>query len=173
LDSKIKEWQQKLKNPDKRLKLFVAIGIVGILLILLSEMLPASSGSKNAVKEAYSYEEYTALLEEKTEDIIGAMEGVGACKVMITLKDTKESIYAKNGNENKSDSSYSKTYEYVLYDGDGGETPVLIKEYFPEIKGVVVVCTGADNTFVRENVINSIMSLYNLPASKISVSKMK
>ena len=92
---------------------------------------------------------------------------------MLTLKDTKESIYAKNSDEKNDESSYSKNYEYVLYDGQDGETPVLIKQYFPQIQGVVVVCDGADNTVVRENVINSVSSLFNIPTSRISVSKIK
>ena len=60
-----------------------------------------------------------------------------------------------------------------MYDGENGESPVLIKEFYPEIKGVAVVCSGADNTVVRENVINCISSLYGISTAKISVSKLK
>jgi stage III sporulation protein AG len=91
---------------------------------------------------------------------------------MLTLKDTNESVYAKNSQESSNDSSYSKEYEYVLYDGDDGETPVLIKQYFPQIQGVAVVCEGGDNTAVKERIINALSSLFNISTSKISVSKL-
>ena len=166
---------ERFAGQDKKIKIFTLIGIIGILLILLSELLP-SSGSKPRSTPAdtdYNYSEYILSLEEQTEALISAIDGAGRCKVMITLKDTNESVYAKNSEENKSDSSYSKKYEYVLYDGQDGETPVLIKQYFPAVQGVAIVCDGADNKVVRESIINSVSSLYNISVSKISVSKYK
>ncbi|MBQ7203527.1 MAG: hypothetical protein IJS03_05890 [Eubacterium sp.] len=131
------------------------------------------SGKKEVTTDDFSYNEYCAELEEKTESIIGSIDGVGECRVMLTLKNSSESIFAKNSEENTNDGNYSKNSEYVLYDSDNGEKPVLIKEYFPEVKGVVVVCSGADNTAVREGVISCISSLYGLPSTKISVIKLK
>lgn len=175
MTDKIKEKLSAVLNSDKKVKIFAIIGIIGIVLILLSEAVPhntAKSSNNNQLKEI-SYSDYIASLEKDTQNIIGSINGVGKCKVMLTLKDTNESVYAKNSNEKNDDSSYSKSYEYVLYDGQDGETPVLIKQYFPQIQGVVVVCEGADNTVVRENVINSVSSLFNIPTSRISVSKIK
>lgn len=172
---KIKDKISAVMRSDKKVKIFAVIGIVGILLILLSEAVPQSGAkrSDNQQIQEISYADYIASLEKDTQNIIGSINGVGKCRVMLTLKDTKESIYAKNSDEKNDESSYSKNYEYVLYDGQDGETPVLIKQYFPQIQGVVVVCDGADNTVVRENVINSVSSLFNIPTSRISVSKIK
>lgn len=173
MDSKIKDKLEAFFRGDKKIKLFVAIGIVSILLILISEVVP-SAGTKSASSvdsEEYSYSEYISLLEDETAEIIGSIDGVGECKVMITLKNTNESVFAKNSEESSDDSSYSKSYEYVLYDGQDGETPVLIKQYFPQIQGVAVVCEGGDNTVVKERVISAISSLFNISTSKISISK--
>ncbi len=174
MENKWTELLNKWRSGDKRIRLFVLLGLVCILLILLSEMLPhAQSAKKQQAKEENLYASYIASLEEKTADLIGSIQGAGRCKVMITLKDTPESVFARNQQENESDSSYSKNYEYVLYDGQDGETPVLIKQYYPAVQGVAVVCDGADSTVVRESIINSIASLYNISVSKISVSKYK
>lgn len=174
MESKLNEIFSKIKNSDKRLKIFTAIGLAGILIILLSEAVPNSSEKKtqNSSSEA-SYTEYAAELENKTQSLVSSINGVGRCKVMITLKNTNESIYAKNSEENNSNGSYSKKYEYVLYDGQDGDEPVLVKQYFPQIQGVAVVCDGADSEIVRENVVSSISSLFDISASKISVSKYK
>lgn len=173
-NNQIKEKITEFIKSKNKVKLFVAIGIIGIILILMSEIIPQGTGeTKSSVpeNEDSSYSEYVVSLEEKTQDIVGSIEGVGNCKVMITLKDTNESVFAKNSEENKDNSSYSKNYEYVLYDGQDGETPVLVKQYFPQVQGVAIVCEGADNTVVRESIINSVSSLFNIPTSRISVSK--
>lgn len=174
MENKLKDVIKRLQAGDRRIKVFVLLGLVCILLILLSELLPqGSAAKKQQVKEENLYAEYIASLEERTESLLSSIQGAGRCKVMITLKDTPESVYAKNSQENGGDGSYSQSYEYVLYDGQDGETPVLVKQYFPAVQGVAVVCDGADSTVVRENIINSIASLYNISVSKISVSKYK
>ena len=92
---------------------------------------------------------------------------------MITLKNSNESVFAKNIQQNSENGNYSSQSEYVLDNGQNGETPVLIKEFFPEIKGVAVVCSGADSIAVREEIIKCISSLYGISSAKISVSKMR
>ena len=171
MENKFKEIISKLKNSDKKLKALIALGIVGMLLILLSET-SLFTADKKEVRE-YSYDEYVCSLEEETKSLIEAIQGAGECRVMLTLKASKESEFAKNLEENRSDGSYSNSYEYVLYKGANGEEPVLLKEYFPQVLGVAVVCSGGDNTAVRESIINCLSSVFDIPSSKISVSKLK
>ncbi len=172
MEIKLKKLFGDLKDSDKKLKIIIAVALAGVMLIMLSELVP--SGDKNASDTTRSdYREYIACLEAESEELISSISGVGRCKVMITLKNTNESVYAKNLEENSSSGSYSKSDEYVLYEGQEGKTPVLIKEYFPDIQGVAVVCDGADNTLVRESITESISSLYGVPVSRISISKHK
>ena len=170
LEAKIKELIRNFKKSDKKLKAALLLGIIGMLLLGLSEAVPHEK--KTETTQTQSYSDLCAELEEKTERIISSIDGAGECEVMITLKNSNESVYAKNSQENNSSGNYSYESEYVLYDGENGEQPVLIKEYFPEVRGVVVVCSGADNVTVRENVINSVSSLFGIPTTKISVIKL-
>ncbi len=174
MESKIKELFEKLKGSEKGLKILIAAGLAGVLLIMLSELIPPrDNNAQESITEDYTYSEYISSLEEKTESLLSSINGAGRCKVMITLSDTNESVFAKNTEENQSDSSYSKNDEYVLYEEDGSKAPVLVKQYFPEIRGIAIVCDGADNEVVRENIFNSVSSLYGIPVTKISVSKYK
>lgn len=171
---KIRETLNKAFSSKNRVKIFVAAGIIGIILILMSEAVPSNSSEKKESgieQDCISYTEYTEALEEQTADLIGSVEGVGECKIMITLKNTRESVYAQNTQESSDEKSSSGEYEYVMYEGENGDAPVLIKQNYPEIQGIAVVCAGGDNVAVKEQVINCISSLYNLPASRISVSK--
>ena len=141
------------------------------MLIFLSELIPSNTNADK--KDEYSYDEYTSSLESETTKLLEAIDGAGECVVMITLENTKESVFAKNTEESSSNGSYSNSDEYVLYKGQEGETPVLVKEYFPKVKGVAVVCGGADDIAVKESIINCISSVFDLPTSKISVSKLR
>ena len=167
----IKEVVLRIKNGDKKIKIFIIIGFIGILLILLSEAVPSVSEKKS--NQEYSYDKYVVSLENETKALVEAIDGAGECRVMLTLENTRESVWAKNSEESRSEGSYSNSYEYVLYKGQDGETPILVKEYFPQIKGVAIVCAGADDIRVKESIINSLSSVFDIPSSKISVSKLK
>ena len=95
--SKIYDAFNGVINGDKKIKIFAAIGIIAILLILLSEFIPTATESKN--KEETDYAEYISSLENETQELLSSISGAGRCKVMITLKNSSESVYAKNTEE--------------------------------------------------------------------------
>ncbi len=173
--NKIKErLKLLLYSGDKKIKIIVAVGLIGMVLILASEMLPDTQSTDDTSDTAAAdYDEYTQNLENRLVSLIGEIDGVGECKVMITLENSAESVYATN-NENKSDeNSYDEKDEYVLYESSGDESPVLIKEYMPKVQGVTVVCSGGDDIVTKEKIIDSVTALFNLPANRVSVSKIK
>lgn len=172
---KIKDYINKLSNGDNRkIKVIVAIGLIGIILIFASEIFTGSDKSaENSSNDVFDYEQYTASLESKLEDVISSIDGVGECKIMITLENTNESVYATNNELKSDDNSVNQKDEYVLYETENGETPVLIKEYMPQVQGVTVICDGGDNRQIQEKIINSVTALFNISASRVSVSKIK
>ncbi len=170
----VSEYLKKLTRifaADKKMKTVLIIGLVGILLIGASELFPRDTKQKRDT--SYSYEEYVEQMEKKTRELVASIEGVGECRVMLTLSRSTESVYAKNSQENTDSGHDSRQNEYVLYEGDGGEEPLLLQENYPQVMGVAVVCSGANSAIVRENIIRCIAALYNIPTSKISVSKLR
>ena len=131
----------------------------------------AESSPSAKKSESTDYRQYITSLEEKTENIISSIDGVGKCKVMITLQETDENFYAQNTDENTDSGSISKKSEYVLYEDNNNDSPVLIKQSFPKVMGVAVVCQGGDNANVKEKVISAVSSLFGISSAKISVSK--
>ncbi|MGN1123259.1 MAG: hypothetical protein ACI4RR_02870 [Eubacterium sp.] len=174
MESKIKTALKFIISKDGgKIKILVAVGLIGILLISMSEIFDTGKKTTEATGEETDYSQYCAELEDKLTDIISSIDGVGECKVMITLENSKENIYATD-NENKSDNdSLSTKDEYVIYDSESGEKPVLIKENFPTVLGVTVVCSGGDNVKVRETIINTVTSVFNISTNRVSVSKIK
>lgn len=162
------------ENDNKKRKLIVILGIIGVSLILISEIKIPNYDKKNNsdVLSSSSYSEYVCSLNDELTDIISSISGVGECRVMITLKNTNEKIYAQNSENSFSDSSNSKNNEYVIYESENGDSPILIKENFPAIEGVAIVCSGGNDTVVRENIINCVCALFNISANRVSVSKL-
>ena len=96
---------------------------------------------------------------------------------MITISETSEYIYAKNDKnsnkitENTNDSNYNG--EYVIIEEDNNDSGLLIKIIEPKIRGVAVVCEGADNPIVQQNIYSTVSAVLNINTTRISISKSK
>lgn len=174
MENKIKEKFKNFYSDSKnKIKIITAVGLIGILLIFLSDAFSSKEKSDETVTRPYNYNEYINNLEDQLEDVISSIDGVGECKIMVTLENTAESVYATDVETKNDGESENLKDEYVIYDSQNGETPVLIKEYFPKVQGVTVVCSGGDNIAVKEKIIESVTSLFNIPTNRVSVSKIK
>ncbi len=171
----MKDSLSKIFSKDgKKIKIIVAVGLVGILLIFTSEIFSNDhSKSSKSNENSFDYVQYTNELENKLNETISSIDGVGECKVMITLENSSENVYATDNEIKNSENTINQKDEYVIYNSQNGETPVLIKEYFPRVQGVTVICTGGDNTAVKEKIIQSVTALFNISANRVSVSKIK
>lgn len=175
LENKIKEKISRFISGDsKKIKIIVAIGLIGMVLILASDMIPKSKEHNEKTENTeMTCSDYTNQLELKLVDVISSIAGVGECKVMITLANSAESVYATNNEIKTDDNSTNQKDEYVLYDASSGEAPVLLKEYLPQVQGVTVVCSGGDDIVTKEKIIEAVTALFNIPANRVSVSKLK
>lgn len=167
------KWKTLLKEPLGRRKAFVLLAALGVVLVLLSGTAGGSSKSSSETTTTQEYDTYVADLEERLQKTVASMDGVGSCKVMITLEKSGENIYATNSESKRDADSSSNKEDYVLYDRDSGECPLLVSAYLPNVQGVAVVCTGGDDPAVQEKITATVASLFGIPTNRISVSKLK
>lgn len=158
------------QKKDKRNIIIICAAAVAVFLIFFSELIPSTEAPEKSVKED-DYAGYVESLSKQLTDIISGMEGVGSCSIMITLESTKESVYAENAEASSSQSSNSQNSEYVIYNDDNGDSPLLLKEEMPRVAGVAVVCSGGDSEAVRERIVDCVCALFSIPSSRVSVSK--
>ena len=98
----IKHSFEKLKSvftSDKKLAVLCAVGVLGVVLLILSEFIP--SGEKKAEKKesvtaAQSQETYAEDIEKRLTEIVSSIDGAGKTRVMVTLESGAEQVYAKN-----------------------------------------------------------------------------
>lgn len=167
----LKEIFVKFKS-DKKAIAIVAIGILGMLLVMLSD-----SESSREIDNSYENSQihlYTETeLAQNIEKFISNIEGAGKSKVIVTYEYYEETVYIYDTDEQiQTDGDTDKSRKYIIIDTDDGEDGLKSKVLAPGIRGVAVVCQGGNNPSTKELIITSISALLNISTNKISVAPM-
>lgn len=165
----------KALKSQKFLPLLLCGISLGILFIFLSSQ--TSNGEKNTApaEESFDHQKYAQQLEERLCSAISSVQGVGRVKVMITLKETFEKVYINDEEldrkEQDDQKSVSSKKELVLKnDGSSKQSPVLLKQIYPEILGVAVVCSGDVDAETEKKIISLCKTVFDLPSNRIFVT---
>lgn len=190
-EKKSNEVQKPGMNTTKKLTLIgLGLVIVGILATYFPwqpKEIPTSADIKAketlaaapTVQQELSYEE---LLEMRLESILAQLEGAGLTEVMVTVSAGQEKVLAEevvecvqdtnevttNGT-NKNTTRQDLEKKIVLQEG---EIPFVVKENRPDIEGVLVLAEGADDTTLKNAIIQAVSSVLDVPVHKIAVYKM-
>ena len=179
----IKQTFEKLKSAftsDKKLAVLCAVGVLGVLLLVISEFRPSDGKKAESVTAAQNQETYAEDIEKRLTEIVSSIDGAGKTRVMVTLDSGAEQVYAKN-EKIKSDTSggtaiekenFSNEKEYVLIETDGNEGGMIIKLIQPKIRGVAVVCEGGGSDAVRQEITQAITAVLDISASRVYITKM-
>ena len=86
------EWAEKFRELPKDKKLLfivVVLGIMGLIFITLSSVIPDSESNSvteySSVSESYNAENYRIETEKRLESFLGSIEGAGKVKVYLTI----------------------------------------------------------------------------------------
>lgn len=185
----INELKNKFFNSfnDRKKLVLLIIGIIGLLMMMLSSLTNGNAKQKksNSNDKQFSVSIYEEKLEKRLLDVVEKVDGVGKAKIMVTLENSVEYIYAQEKREKKDriddyqDRIPLKTQErsdkekkLMVVDGLNGKKQALIKtELQPKVKGVVVVCQGGDNPFVNQHITNLITTAFNISSTRVYVTK--
>ena len=148
-----------------------------------------AGGGINTVSEervSEEKEEYATLLEGRLAELLTSVEGVGKVKVMITVTSTTTKHVLKDGSQEQeqtteqdsaggSRTSVSERSEgtTVFYNAEGANQPYILSESYPEVTGVVVIAEGSGTGTVDFDILNAVQVLFDVPAHKIKIMKMK
>ncbi|MDO4944109.1 MAG: stage III sporulation protein AG [Ruminococcus sp.] len=172
--------KETFSGKNKTKFLFI-IGIAGMLLILLSELIPDKetanqvNESQSAVTQGDETELYKQQIQTELTELLTKIQGVGDCKVMVTVEGTTEYVYAENisrYNDTDNERVSDKYENNIVFTEKDGEKQALVKKIIkPQINGVVVVCEGGGNVQVSERVIKAVSTALNLSSGKICVEE--
>ncbi len=188
IPEKYKKFLSKILARDKLLLIL----LVGVLLVVIN--IPAKSSreskktdiSDTSETECMSSTEYVNELQECLEKILSNTSGVGRTQVMITIKNTGESVLYVQKNSsvsliNETDSAggsritNEKTEdESVVYTSENGvAVPMVVNSIMPEIQGVIVIAEGANDAKIVSDITEATSALLGISVNKIKVLKME
>ena len=160
--------QAAWKDDKKRINLLLVSGLAGMLLLCMSEWLPAGQSTQNAAQSSQQSQtatEYEQQLETRLAALIRAMDGAGETVVMVTLDCGEETTYA-------ADTRTEKTSEDTRSSAAGAQ-PVVQSVQAPQVRGVAVLCQGGGNAGTQRRITELVSALTGVGASHITVNKMQ
>lgn len=184
-------------NKKKIENLAVGIVILIITLITINIIWNDKSSTKNTneivndkILATKSESEDTTTstntnLEEKLENILGKIQGVGKVEVLLTYSESSKTMAMYNEDNTKSDteendtsggnrkiSQTSNKKEIIYQEIDGNKIPITQSTVTPKVEGAIVTAVGAKNSITKTNIIQAVEAVTGLAAHKIQVFEM-
>ncbi|MBE6915041.1 MAG: hypothetical protein E7471_00180 [Ruminococcaceae bacterium] len=169
---------ESVKLIFQKYRYFFIVILIGLLFLIV----PTSDGENTKESDRTELEFSVESLQNKIEKMLAKSEGVGRVELLLTLKSGVEQIYAEDARVTRDRQESEEQFDYhedsdkkpSIISGDtGAETPVLVKQIYPEFLGATVVCDGAENATVRRLITDAIGALTGITADKIAILKMK
>lgn len=151
----------------KKYKFVLLVVLVGIILMLL----PVSSHTKETEenKSQIPQESFDlAAMEQRMEEVLGKIDGVGKLRLMLTLQSGTRLTLAE---DTQRDQDRTQREIVTLNRGSGNQEIVITNRFYPVYQGAVVVCQGADSSAVRLAITETVQALTGLPSDRIRVAK--
>ena len=175
------EWLKKLGGRfslrrDKTVRLLLWLGVAGIALITLTEWLPQKESDLSPITVTAVAEvtasQVEAALERRIGELLSAVEGVGRCRVLVTLESDTRSVYAADTVlSNSADGGSSSSETYLAVDTDSGPVGLLLTRVQPTVKGVAVVCQGGGDPAVCQRVQDVVSTAFHISERRVCVVK--
>lgn len=169
--NKLKSVLEKIKNMrNKHILIALVVGLV-LCVFYFSFLTPTENDTNtdNSTQQTTSAEEYVDMLENKLSNVLANISGVSSCNVIITLESGFNYVYATD-TETKTTISGSNetsiTTETVILVSN---EPIVVKEIYPAIKGVVVVANGAEDFSVKMNILSAVETVLDVDRNNITI----
>lgn len=140
----LKSGAKFLENP-KAVKIIIIAGVIGIALIFISSYFEADKGK---LDESFDdTQKYGQSLELSLEEIVRKIQGVGEVDILLTMENSSENVYLS-------------------------EKDTKTKEIQPTVRGVVVVCDGAEDPVVCGRVMSAVTKALDITSTKVCITKL-
>ena len=127
----------------------------------------------------------TDNLEEKLENILSKIQGVGEVKICINYSESSELVAMYNETSKVSTTEETDTsggvrkieetdsQKDIVYNEEAGDkTPITKKVIEPKMEGAIITAKGAGNAEVKANIIQAVEAITGLATHKIQVFEM-
>lgn len=168
------------KNKKLRTILYAVLIILALAIFLTSGLF---GGGKNTNKSSgrteegqtgeFSNTEEARMLEARLEDILSQMQNAGQVRVMVTFDNAQEKVIAADEQKSSGSSGTSEALRPVKTSGSGGESPIILTERMPKIRGVIVIAEGAVDISVRFSLAAAVSTVLGIDENSVEVFAMR
>ena len=173
---KLVEMLRKLADFLKKYKYAGLVLLLGIALLLL----PSGKKEKNSepitAEESVTDEAYARQTEQRLQEMLCQIRGVGQVKVMLTLERGSQTEYQTDVQRSSNEESSQKSEErktVILSEGSAYDKAAISTVEYPRFLGALIVCEGAEQPTVRLALVEAVAALTGLSSEQITVVKMK
>ena len=192
----IKKTEKNNKKTIENLVVFVIILIITLIVINTiwkGDKNKDSGDNKMFSKVVNKIDENTKEVsgkeddtEEKIENILSKIDGVGKVKVLITYsstsmviplynEDSEESLTEENDKEGgtRKITENRRKKDIIYKESSGEKIPITQSVISPKMEGAIITAEGAANAQVKSNIIQAVEAATGLSTHKIQVFEMK
>ena len=112
-------------------------------------------------------------LETKLEKILSEIRGAGQVNVMITYDNTSEIVCAEESESSENETGSNSVSRPAKVSGSSGESPIILTERRPDIRGVIVIAEGAADLSVKTTLMLAVSTVLGIEKSRVEVFQMK
>ena len=125
-------------------------------------------------------------IEQKLENILSNIKGVGKTKVLITYSQTSQIVpmYDEDSSTSTTEETdsgggtrtvnESSTKKDIIYeDKNGVKTPITQSVINPKIEGAIITAQGANDANIKTSIVQAVEAVTGLATYKIQVFEMK
>lgn len=164
--------------PDRIRRLLILAGVIGVALIALSEFLPKGEDPPpdplpSTAEVTVTAQQVEQSMERRIGDLLSAVEGVGRCRVMVTLDSDSRSVYAADTTTSVNGEHTTSGENVLTVDTDTGPVGLLLTRIQPTVKGVVVVCDGGSDPVICQRVAQIITTAFHISDRRVCVVQQK
>ena len=183
-----KSWNKDTFKQKKQYLFLGALALLGITLLCIGNStdtehkVQAQSSAIDKIPVSHPEDNNDiAALEYKLADTLSKIQGAGHVTVQITARNSGRKEYAldiqrtsRTTAEESADITQHTTelqeqQTVVQQNRSGTQEALLVQETAPEIAGVLIVASGADNALVQERLLHAAAALLQLSLHQIVV----
>lgn len=179
------EWNEMSQKQKQNLIRLGLLAILGIFLLLIGGKSDSVFVQKS-VDEIQNLEDsallansFSANMEHQLEQTLEQVKGAGNVTVQITVEDFGYKEYARDvqrverstvdqDGENQQQTTEMQENQTVVQQS-GQNSALLVQERMPEIRGVLIVATGANQASVQERLLYAAATVLQISTEQIVV----
>ncbi|MBQ1893546.1 MAG: hypothetical protein II155_05515 [Clostridia bacterium] len=110
-----------------------------------------------------------AELESRLEAILSQIKGAGRVRVMITFDRGSEIVPARESQRSTGENGSNESSKPLTVSSSGGQSPIVLAQIMPKVRGVIVVAEGAGDIGVRNELERAAMTALGTDLASINV----